>query len=83
MDVLGLGEHRLQSLGIFYSGVKKLSHFEGQFFGPFWPTTVSWGSNFWVGKRRNFLKSLLQASSLQPAYPGVGAEPQLKSGHFL
>ena len=34
MDVLVLGEHRLESLGTFYNVVKKLEHFEGQFFEP-------------------------------------------------
>ena len=38
--VLGLGEHRLQSLSTFCNGVKKLAQFDGRFF---WPVFSQYG----------------------------------------
>ena len=57
--VLRLGEHRLQSLSTFHRAVKKLSHFEGRFFGRFLAdkaNTVLLGTlNRDVAEDRNFL----------------------------
>ena len=83
LDILGVGEHPLQSLGTFYNGVKKLSRFEGRFFWPFGPVTDLLGSIFWVKKPCNSFKSPFLANSFQPEYPGAEAALLAKSGHFL